>query len=142
MIVLDTSVLIDALTAARPLEDALDRVLDSGERVLLPTPVLYEWHRGPRKSRELELQQFLFPDERTIVFGPRRSPRGPPTCTESSHARGGGKRTSPSPPAPSPRRGRLWTVNEQDFADIPGLPLFHLAWQLAFEPERNAPRPA
>lgn len=126
MIVLDTSVLIDALTAARPLADALDRVLDSGERVLLPTPVLYEWHRGPRKSRELELQQFLFPDERTIVFGPTEArvaadlyrvlPR--PRGREADLAIAACTLT---------KEGRLWTVNEQDFADIPGLPLFHLA---------------
>ena len=128
MIVLDTSVLIDALTAARPLADGLHRVLDSGERVLLPAPVLYEWRRGPRKQKELEVQQSLFPDERTIVFGPAEArvaadlyrvvPR--PRGREADIAIAACTLT---------QEGRLWTVNEQDFADIPGLPLFSSLWR-------------
>lgn len=27
------------------------------------------------------------------------------------------------------QEGRLWTVNEQDFADIPGLPLHNSLWR-------------
>ena len=103
MIVLDTSILIDTLTGRRPLADALDRVLESDERMLVPTPVLHEWLRGPRREGELGVQRLLFPDERAIVFGPAEA-RMAPTCIEPSSVPGAGKWTSPSPRAPSPRR--------------------------------------
>ena len=48
MIVLDTSVLVDALTGPRRSAPALRRAIESGERLLLSSLVLYEWLRGPR----------------------------------------------------------------------------------------------
>ena len=123
MIVLDTSILIDALTEARPLAGALERLLDSGERVSVPTPVLYEWLRGPRKPRDLEVQRFLFPDERAIVFGPAEARVAADLYRILPRARGRETEFAIAACALT-QEGRLWTTNEQDFRDIPGLSLF------------------
>lgn len=123
MIVLDTSILVDALTEARPLAGALQRVLDSGERTLVPAPVLYEWLRGPRKPREIEVQRFLFPDEQAIVFGPTEARLAADLYRVLPRARGRETDIAIAACALS-QEGRLWTVNEQDFADIPGLRLY------------------
>lgn len=126
MIVLDTSVLVDAITEARPLAGALARVLDSGERMLVPTPVLYEWLRGPRKPRELEVQRLLFPDERAIGFGPAEARVAADLYRVLPRPRG--RETDIAIAACAlTQEGRLWTVNEQDFQDIPGLSLFQMA---------------
>ena len=126
MIVLDTSVLVDAITEARPLAGALARVLDSGERMLVPTPVLYEWLRGPRKPRELEVQRLLFPDERAMVFGPAEARVAADLYRGLPRLRG--RETDIAIAACAlTQEGRLWTVNEQDFQDIPGLSLFQMA---------------
>ena len=123
MIVLDTSILIDALTEARPLAGALDRVLNSGERMLVPAPVLYEWLRGPRKPRDLEVQRFLFPDERAIVLGPAEARVAADRYRILPRARGRETEFAIAACALT-QEGRLWTTNEQDFRDIPGLSLF------------------
>jgi predicted nucleic acid-binding protein len=123
VIVLDTSILIDALTEARPLAGALDRVLGSGERIRLPAPVLYEWLRGTRKPRDLEVQRYLFPDERAIVFGPAEARVAADLYRILPRARG--RETDIAIAAcVLTREGRLWTTNEKDFRDIPGLSLF------------------
>ena len=57
MILLDTSVLIDALTGGRRSAPALRRTIESGERVALTTLVLYEWHRGPRRNDVTRLRR-------------------------------------------------------------------------------------
>ncbi|MFI5245791.1 MAG: PIN domain-containing protein, partial [Gemmatimonadales bacterium] len=69
MILLDTSVLVDAFTGACRSAPALRRAIESGERVVLTTLVLYEWRRGPRRSEELAAQESLWPSESAIVFG-------------------------------------------------------------------------
>ena len=51
MILLDTSVLIDALTGPRRSASVLRRAIEGGDRVALPTLVVNEWQRGPRARR-------------------------------------------------------------------------------------------
>src|SRR5262245_27931377 len=53
VIVLDTSVLIDALAGPRRSAPAMRRAIESGERLVVPSLVLYEWLRGPRLENEL-----------------------------------------------------------------------------------------
>ena len=69
MIVLDTSVSIDALTGTRHALPKLEMALDRGHRLRLPSLVLFEWWRGPRTSGELAIQGALFPSEQAIAFG-------------------------------------------------------------------------
>ena len=69
MIVIDTSVLIDALTGLKSSGLAVRNALDEAEPILLPALVLYEWLRGPRIAEELALQESLFPAESAIPLG-------------------------------------------------------------------------
>jgi predicted nucleic acid-binding protein len=122
MIHLDTSVLVDALTGPRRSAPSLRRFIERGERIQISAIVLYEWLRGPRRPEEIEDQETLFPRSGAVGFG----------AAEAAHAaRLYGRVTRP--------RGReidlaiaasaivhhasLWTLNSEDFSDIPGLTL-------------------
>ena len=122
MILLDTSVLIDSLSGPKRSAPALREAIELGERIEVPSLVLYEWLRGPRVPEELSAQEALFPSAVSVRFGPE----------EASLA----AKLYGSVPRP---RGRevdlaiascaitwdavLWTLNESDFADVPGLRL-------------------
>ena len=126
MIVLDTSVVVDALTTRGHSASALRRAIDRGERMTLTTIGLYEWLRGPRTPAELAAQEALFPAAAALGFGRAeaamaaelyravRSPRGRDAdlaiaaCAICAGA-------------------TLWTLNVKDFRDIPGLGLATLA---------------
>ena len=120
MILLDTSVLVDGLTGPRRSAAALRGAIERGERIQVPALVLYEWLRGPRRVEELAAQEALFPRREAVAFGPKeaalaadlyravRSPRrraidlaiaACALCLDST----------------------LWTLNVEDFADVPGL---------------------
>ena len=68
MTLLDTSLLIDALTGPKRSAAALRGAIQEGERIVLPSLVLYEWLRGPRLPQELAAQESLFPSEGAIPF--------------------------------------------------------------------------
>ena len=126
MTLLDTSVLVAHLRQPDSSRRPLLALLESGEAVTVPTLVLYEWWRGPRREEELALQRLLFPRERALGFGAAeavvaadlyrivRRPRGREidlaiaACALVADA-------------------QLWTLNESDFTDIPGLRLAHLS---------------
>lgn len=48
MTVVNTSVLIDSLSGPKRSAKALRSAIEKGERILVPSLVLYEWLRGPR----------------------------------------------------------------------------------------------
>jgi predicted nucleic acid-binding protein len=120
MIHLDTSALISSLSGARRSAPILRGFVGDGIRLGISTLVLYEWWRGPRTEQELQDQQTLFPAEAAFVFGLREAglaaglyrrvkrPRyreidlAIAACAISSGA-------------------ALWTLNPQDFRDIPDL---------------------
>ena len=105
MIVLDTSLLIDALTGPRRSAAAMREAVEAGERFLLPTLVLYEWLRGPRLPEELDAQEALLPSEQSLAsVPPRRLPR--PISTGRWTSRGAARSTSPSPPTASSATSR------------------------------------
>ena len=122
MIHLDTSVLIHALTGPKRSAPQLRHWIDRRERVAISTLALYEWLRGPRLREEIEAQEALFPSATAISFGPSEA-------AVAAHL----YRTLPRP------RGReldlavaacsltsgatLWTLNPEDFQDIPHLRL-------------------
>lgn len=123
MILVDTSVLVGALTGARRFAGTLERVIDRGHPLGLCAPVLYEWRRGPRVDRELAIQEALLPSDVAWSFGPaeallaadfyRRLRRGRERKWDFAIA------------ACALTRGAdLWTLNPRDFADIPDLALF------------------
>ena len=120
VIVLDTSLLVDALTGPRRSAPALRRAIEGGERLLLPSLVLYEWLRGPRRAEELRPRKRCSRRRAPSVL-PR--PRAPRSSTSRSPAAAVGRSTSRSRPAPH-GGARLWTLNPRDFRDLPGLELY------------------
>ena len=123
MILLDTSVLIDALTGGRRSAPALRRAIESGERVALTTLVLYEWQRGPRRPEELAAQEALWPGEAAIAFGPEEAAAAAALYRVVRAPRG--REIDLAIAACAIRwNAALWTLNIKDFRDVPGLNLF------------------
>ncbi len=123
MIVLDTSVLIDALTGPRRSAPALRRAIENGERLLLPSLVLCEWLRGPRLPEELAAQDALFPAAAALPFGPAEAARAAHLYVRLR--RGRGREIDLAIAACALTLGaRLWTLNPRDFRDLEGLDLY------------------
>jgi predicted nucleic acid-binding protein len=123
LIVLDTSVLIDALTGPGRSTAALRKAIERGERILLPTLVLYEWLRGPRRDEELEAQEALFPAATAVSFGPAEAARAAQLYLRLPRARGREVDLAIAACALT-LDARLWTLNRKDFRDLPGLQLY------------------
>jgi predicted nucleic acid-binding protein len=99
------------------------RAIDERLEMQISAIVLYEWLRGPRSAREVDIQKTLFPETAVVPF-------------EQAEARVAAKiyRSITRPRAREAdiaiaataihRKARLWTLNTADFADIPGLQLY------------------
>ena len=123
MIVLDTSVLIDALTGPQRSAPALRGAIEAGERLLLPGLVVYEWLRGPRIEAELAAQQALLPSEQALPFGPAEAAAAADLYRAVDEPRG--REVDIAIAAHGVVRGAgVWTLNVDDFADLPGVDLF------------------
>jgi predicted nucleic acid-binding protein len=122
VIVLDTSVLIDSLTGPRRLASALRKHIERGERILVPSLVLYEWLRGPRLPQELAAQEALFPSETAIPFGLAETVLSAKLYKSARRPRGREIDLAIAACAIT-RQAELWTTNAADFADVPGLKL-------------------
>ncbi len=120
MILLDTSVLVDGLCGPRRSEPHLRAAIERGDRVLIPTLVLFEWLRGPRIEQELATQETLFPRESAIPFGPEEAGVAARLYGAVSRPRGRELDIAIAACAVS-RQAELWTLNIDDFSDIPGL---------------------
>ena len=122
MIILDTSVLVDSLTGPKRSAPALRRTIESGERMLVPSLVLYEWLRGPRLQQEVAAQEALFPSESAIPYGPEEAALSAKLYRSLRRPRG---REIDLAIAASAiiRQAELWTLNNADFTNIPGLRL-------------------
>ncbi len=120
MIFLDTSVLIDGLSGPRRSAERIRAALAGGERILLPSLVLYEWLRGPRLPEELNAQETLFPAERSVPFGPQEAAQAARLYATIRRPRGREIDLAIAACALL-WEAELWTLNTEDFADIPGL---------------------
>jgi predicted nucleic acid-binding protein len=123
---IDTSALIDALTGPKRSAAALRRAIEQGERIFLPSLVLYEWLRGPRIPEELAAQEALFPAASAAVFGPREAALSAEIYRSMRRARDREIDIGIAAVAIT-RDAQLWTLNPADFADIPGLRLANFA---------------
>jgi predicted nucleic acid-binding protein len=122
VIVLDTSVLIDSLSGPRRSAPALREAIEKGERILLPSLVLYEWLRGPRVPAEIAAQEALFPSESAIAFGPAEAAVSAELYRSVRRPRG--REMDLAIAACAILRGDvLWTLNIANFADVPRLRL-------------------
>ena len=120
MILLDTSVLIDALTSPGRSTAALRRAIADGERILLSTLALYEWLHGPRRPEELAAQEALFPRESAIPFAAAEAALAAGLYARLRKARGREIDLAIAACA-LVRNAKLWTLNTEDFDDIPDL---------------------
>src|SRR5262249_8763251 len=122
MIHLDTTALIDALTGDRRSLPRLRQAIERGERVLVSTLVLYEWLRGPRRPEELADQELLFPSASAVGLGPSEAAAAARLYKHVKRARGREIDLAIAACAIA-QKSALWTLNREDFADIPGLTL-------------------
>jgi predicted nucleic acid-binding protein len=122
---LDTSVLVDALTGPRRSAPVLRDVFERGERVSLSALVLYEWLRGPRGETEIAHQEALFPTEVAQPFGPREAAMAADLYRSVPRARQREFDLAVAACALT-SSAALWTLNTDDFRDIPGLNLFRM----------------
>ncbi len=123
MIVLDTSVLIDALSGPRRSAPALREAIERSQRLLLPSLVLYEWLRGPRRAEELEAQEALLPTSAVLPFGPGEAAAAADLYAAVERPRG--REIDLAIAAHGIVRGAaIWTLNTADFGDLPGIELY------------------
>jgi predicted nucleic acid-binding protein len=122
MIHLDISVLIDCLTGRKRSAPRLTRFVEASERVHITAPVFYEWRRGPRSAEEIEDQEALFPSEQIVPFGPAEALVAADLYRKIRRPRGREIDIAIAACAIA-HRARLWTLNPEDFEDIPNLVL-------------------
>ena len=123
MIVIDTSVLVDALTGLKRSGPTVRNALAEGEPILLPALVLYEWLRGARIAEELALQESLFPSKSAIPFDTEQARVSADLYRAVSRART--REIDLAIAACALVRGaRLWTLNHADFRVVPGIRLY------------------
>jgi predicted nucleic acid-binding protein len=106
----------------RRLAAALRRQIERGERILLPSLVLYEWLRGPRLPQELAAQEALFPGDSAIPFGFAEAALSAKLYKSVRRPRGRKIDLAIAAYAIS-RQAELWTLNISGFADLPELRL-------------------
>jgi len=120
VIIVDTSALIDSLVGPKRSAPRMRSLIEDGERLVLPTLVLYEWWRGPRQDEELAAQEALFPTETALPFGPEQAELASRLYRLVSRSRGREIDLAIAAHAVS-RDAMLWTLNTDDFHDIPDL---------------------
>ena len=125
MIIVDTSALIDSLVGPRRSAIGMRALIEAGERLVLPTLVLYEWWRGPRRPEELAAQEALFPADSALPFGVAQAAAAARLYGLVTRPRGREMDLAIAAHAIS-RDAQLWTLNPADFDDLPGLNLVRL----------------
>ena len=122
MIHLDTSILIDALTGTRRSLRPLRAIVADGFRLGVSSLVLYEWRRGPRVDEELALEVVLLGPDSVTVFGEREARVAADVYRKVTRPRGREIDIAIAACAIT-QDASLWTLNHDDFHDIPGLQL-------------------
>jgi predicted nucleic acid-binding protein len=97
-------------------------LIADGQRLVLPTLVLYEWWRGPRLEAELTAQEALFPAAKALTFGGAEAHLAAGLYQQVARPRGRELDLAIAACALGAGAG-LWTLNPDDFVDIPGLEL-------------------
>ena len=119
---LDTSALVDALTGRRLSLPHLREFVKEGHRLKLSAPVLYEWLRGPRTVVELQDQETLLPRRAAVPFDTEAAATAADLYTQLDSVRSREMDLAIAACAIA-NDAALWTLNEEDFRDIPGLRL-------------------
>lgn len=96
--------------------------ISDGIRLGISTPVLYEWCRGPRTPGELSDQEILLPSRAAFAFGLDEAKLAASLYRRMKRPRG--REIDIAIAACALANGAsLWTLNPDDFSDIPGLTL-------------------
>jgi predicted nucleic acid-binding protein len=119
---LDTSVLVDALAHGRLSQVQVRQEIESGERLGVSALVLYEWRRGPRTPEEIQAQEALFPTAGAVPFGPDEALQAATLYRALSRPRARAVDLAIAACA-LVHGAALWTLNPEDFEDVPGLTL-------------------
>lgn len=90
---------------------------------MLSTVALFEWLRGPRTEDELELQERFTPAAAAVPFGAVEARTAAKLYRTLPRARGREVDIAIAACAIE-RDAALWTLNPDDFRDIPGLTLY------------------
>lgn len=117
---LDTSALIAALSGPRDAFDDLHALVEQGHRLNMSSPVLYEWLRGPRTTQELDAQEQLLPSAAIVPFDAEASARAAMIYSGLGRSRGRASDIAIAACALL-HEAVIWTLNEEDFRDVPGL---------------------
>jgi len=120
---LDTSALIAALADPRPAAVQLRELAERGDTPVISTPVLFEWCRGPRTASELRLQRELIPDDQIAPFDVPCARRAATLYAQLTRRRHRDVDIAIAACAIE-HHASLWTLNIEDFSDIPGLRLY------------------
>lgn len=125
MIVLDTSVLIEAASAATdsPIPARMRLLIASAERLAVPSLVFYEFLRGPRRPEEIVFQEALFPVARALGYGKAEAQLSADLYRSVKRPKGREIDLAIAATAIA-HDAFLWTLNVRDFTDIPDLRLF------------------
>jgi predicted nucleic acid-binding protein len=122
MTLLDTAVLVEGLGAGGSLRQQLRDAISAGERLAVPSLVLYEWLRGPRVTEELRAQEALFPAREALAFGAEEAQVAADLYRQLRRPRGREIDIAIAACAVV-WNAPLWTLNVSDFEDIPGVQL-------------------
>jgi predicted nucleic acid-binding protein len=122
VIVVDTSVLIEAMGAGGTMRTEFRDTIAAGHRMIVPSLVLYEWLRGPRLPAELEVQEAVLPSSDAVPFGAHEARVAADLHRSVRRPRGREIDLAVAACAIA-WQGSLWTLNPADFEDIPGLRL-------------------
>ena len=114
--------MIDAFTHGRRSLSQVRQEIESGERIGLSALVLFEWLRGPRTPEEIGVQEALFPTAGAVPFGPEEAMRAADLYRTLSRPRARAVDLAIAACA-LVHGAELWTLNPEDFEDIPDLTL-------------------
>jgi predicted nucleic acid-binding protein len=123
---LDTSALVDALCGPFRSLPQLHAIVAAGDRTAISSPVLYEWLRGPRRDAELRVQEQLLPASEAVPFDTDAARTA--AAVYRSLRRSRGREVDIMIAACAIEHDAvLWTLNPEDFDDVPGLRLYRPA---------------
>ena len=119
---IDTSALIDSLTGPRRSLPRLTALVEDGHRIAISSLVFYEWRRGPRTTAELAAQDALLPRDGVVAFDASAAALAADLYRRMARPRGREVDISIAACALG-QAAALWTLNRNDFSDVPGLTL-------------------
>jgi predicted nucleic acid-binding protein len=123
LIHLDTSVLVDAFTGSRRSLAHVRTATSEGHVLAYCAIVQYEWLRGPRAQDEAEAVRRFFGEAAVVPFGDREAETAADVYRRTKRARHRQADLAIAACAME-HNARLWTLNEPDFSDVPGLRLY------------------